>query len=391
MSTRLALVLALLLPCAAIAGDNNDANGENLCDDLGSECVCSTTFNGNDTALTDNESITPNTSKACGNHIVGGSGTRTRLLSTSSAPAFPTAVDRYVYETDPTGNFASGLLGPTISCSSCTVCLRFYASKTTDYNCETPPGNTPQHKWIKAGEPASSGLSPASEMSFYNIDSDCGGIYDPSQNNGAWFGGSGVNVDPNGFGCDACGPTSPSACQNSPNTTGNGCSTNTDASVRVDMRDMETSWVRTEACWDHNPPDLTANRLRVRVRFTNINTGDQTSYTVESDRSQAGGILLQEGNPTGARWHVFDFDDHPSSNTAPAHGANPRIYAANAMIVQRSVDSTFWIGAANELENVAGSPPPTRNGGSTGGSMRGASLEQRIGDWLEYARARVAR
>src|SRR5262249_51415843 len=64
---RFGVILGVLIAVPAFAGDNNKANGENRCDDLGSACVCSESLDES-TSIQPTDGLNPpsSTSKQCG-------------------------------------------------------------------------------------------------------------------------------------------------------------------------------------------------------------------------------------------------------------------------------------------------------------------------------------
>jgi hypothetical protein len=109
MLRRLLVLTALLFAMPAYAGDNNGANGENRCDDLLDGCICSETFDVNDTlpggGIT-NWNPSNSTSKQClGENQNGETVTNTRGFSDSvmiqanaAGKPFPVG-NPYIYKT----------------------------------------------------------------------------------------------------------------------------------------------------------------------------------------------------------------------------------------------------------------------------------------------------
>jgi hypothetical protein len=105
-------------------------------------------------------------------------------------------------------------------------------------------------------------------------------------------------------------------------------------------------WCRWEICFDHNPPGQTANTLGVRCRVTALHNGAvktwPSTYTTNTMSTANTGSDVDL-----ARFFV----DNPADG--PPWEPDRRFFAFAMVATKDTVDETFWIGPALELEQPA--------------------------------------
>ena len=320
------LVSLLVSGSTALAGDNDDSNGENRCDDLGTGCVCAESFNfdavisgGGPTGRYFNP---PNsTSKACHNEIwvdspyYMGPDWATNpsvMVRAASVRPFPSGANPWILRGPISGiqemTFLGGSLGSFLDITNSTVCDRAYV-RLSD-NVTLPTTNHRFKSLILSG--TGSGTVEGHFNFEWGFGSDSGGIYL------IWVSAN-YNGPDSTFGLIAnattiCGPT---------------------------------TWCRLEVCLDQ-----TASTLKQRMYLTRLDTGVTTTFSYPSTPASgpATASLGPERLPTMNMFAQDSFD------------ADDFEYISHVMMAKVAYDPTFTIGAANELEGGAAPAIPTFSG-----------------------------
>jgi hypothetical protein len=320
-----ALAISLAIPFLGVAGDNDDANGENRCDGLGSGCVCAESMNSNQSITSGNFDLNNSSdAKECSGFDVADSGAAAMVQASAmgTAPAFGVLPStNYVAKIDQSGNGANAgisLWADSVTCSNCTVCGRYYASFASDY---AAPNNHDlyRHKWVRPGQGGS------------DTDGDVN-----------------VQIEWQDYG------TNPTMALDFGNGTvwGETAQDPPNIANQVSWSDLKVHAHRVEVCTDHSTTGmdccgtaLTANKLCVRFRMTDIVSGDKTEGCMNSGSDTHG---QQKWSGTTAGGGLLDWYDQ---NTASG-GTNDQAYFAYVMQSQVPVDPKFWIGPATEVEGV---------------------------------------
>lgn len=331
------LALALLLvPMAALAGDNDDSNGENRADDIralygDSSLLCADTMNANDAPIGSPWNPSNSTSFTCGSLQTPWTEptAATVVLANSAGVPFPSGVNPYVFQMDLAG-FGDSADAWTFEnageASNQTVCIRHYIRFHPDAT--GPSDCTGDTDRIKIGAITKLDGSPA-----FNA----GQQFD-SCNNSATA----------GFDASAY--------------TGETTSTSPDTSAvgGDDFASCQDYWCRVETCVDVWG-GAGADSARARHRWTTVGGPvDDIDVSLTGTCANAecsDGDALLDGS--GMSIYVQDGAATGMSNVH-FRSHNMMVKVPCTSTTCGGSDSDFWIGAASELEGGTGYRAPWR-------------------------------
>lgn len=318
----LLLVAVLAVAVPAWAGDNNNANGENRCDDLGSVCLCAESLDESTSFIpTDLSNPPSSTSKQChGGAAIGMGQTapgRTRFASETLMPT-GNAVTNTLQVDDSYWAISVELVGTTPSTfSNGTLCIR-------DYQRIDPA--------IVAGYTgyAALGLGDRLKTSEMLINNQClqQDQWSPSG------GGAGAAFYPvlqlSGSDCQPGFPNgSPGGDIRTTGTT-------------LTLGDCSNNWCRMESCIT-----LISGQLTTRQRVTRITPADGSAMVKSEGPFPVSTITINSDD----FWIGSFYTQHDDT----AHATGGHRYASYGMAAfwPTPQSDTVWIGPATEVENGA--------------------------------------
>jgi hypothetical protein len=311
-----------------------DPDGEDRCDELGSECLGSEEFNTDTQGYlpigtwdppdsTDNEL----NQQASGNAVNVDSVSSVSTVTIASTPSPSTL-----------GNLSTSDMVLKVDSQSAQV----VGSASTDFTNSTWCSRTYFRDGASLALPPSGPTAESIALGLYNTPSQAD-TYSP---------GVSVNYDSNGFRCIWIDPnigwTSSALLMPS---SGNEISS---------TECGDDGWCRLEVCFDHNMQGSTVfgndpddDTLQVRCKITALDTGKQRTWVDQSTNQQP---VANTGTDTLIRRNLENVTNTPS--------AYPR-YTSYTMTAKRSpADDTFWINQAYEIEGTGTITPPAAPSGT---------------------------